>query len=89
MRSISRSFRLSPEAVRALAELVAWGRAPSQTALLEELIGREARRLRLEQEERRMDLAWRDAMQDPAFRLDLESVEVDFQPLDAEAWPSR
>jgi len=89
MGSISRSFRLSPEAVRALAELVACGRAPSQTALLEELIGREARRLRLEQEERRMDLAWQDAMQDPAFCMDMESVEVDFRPLDAEAWSSR
>lgn len=86
MKSISRTFRLSPDTARALSDLVAGGRAPSQAALVEELVQREALRLRIQQEEDRMDQAWREAVRDPLFLEDMNAVEADFGPLDAEAW---
>lgn len=84
--TISKSFRLSPQAIRALEELVSAGRAPSQTALIEELIRRERLKLELQMEEQALDAEWAEAMQDPVFREDLEAVERDFRHADSEAW---
>lgn len=86
MKSISKTFRLSEGAVRALAALVASGRAPNQTALLEELLRREALLLDIQQDEERLDQAWREAMQDPGYVEDVAAVEADFSALDAEVW---
>lgn len=86
VKSISKTFRLSEAAVRALAALVASGRAPNQTALLEDLLRREAVRLEMEHEEEKLDRAWREAMEDPAFLADVAAVEADFAALDAEVW---
>ncbi len=86
MKSVSKTFRLSPDTARALSDLVAWGRATSQAALVEDLVQREALRMRLLQEEERMDQAWREASQDPLFVRDMAAVEADFGPLDAEVW---
>ncbi|MBI3924963.1 MAG: ribbon-helix-helix protein, CopG family [Armatimonadetes bacterium] len=84
--SVSKTFRLSEETARALEDLVAAGRAPNQTALIEELIRRERLRLRIAEEEAELDRQWQEAMADPAFREEQADIHDEFALADEEIW---
>lgn len=60
--SVSKTLRLSESSARALEDLVAAGRAPSQTALIEELIQKERLKLELAREESGLVREWDEAL---------------------------
>ena len=83
--TVSKTFRLTHEAVNSMQELVRAGRAQTQTALLESLIAREKARLTMEREERELDEAWQKAMSNPEYRAELAGTESAFAAADAES----
>jgi hypothetical protein len=83
-RARNATFSLHPEAIRAIDELVAAGRAPSKNALVEGLVVREWRRLAQERRDAARLRAYQEAMHDPLFLADLAEVEQAFATADAE-----
>ena len=77
--------RSSGETVFALEELVKAGRASSQTALVEELIRQEKVRLDMQHEEKKLDAAWKAAMQDKSYRTEIRRTMDDFATADSES----
>ena len=85
MKTISKSFRLTSETVEALEELVEGGAAPTQTALIEQLIQRERARRKKVSEEQSLVMEWAQSMLDPAFVADQQEIEAAFASADLEA----
>ena len=83
-RARNTTFSLHPEALRAIDDLMAAGRAPSKNALIEELVLRESRRLAHERRDAARQRAYQEAMNDPLFLADLAEVEDAFATADAE-----
>jgi hypothetical protein len=83
-RARNATFRLHVEALQAIEELVAAGRAPSKNALVEGLVRQEWRRLAQEQRHVARLRAYREAMDDPLCQADLADVERAFATADAE-----
>ena len=85
MKTVSKSFRLTRAAVEALEELVQEGAAPTQTAVIEQLIQRESLRRRKSVQEQSLIQEWADAMRDPVFVADQNEIEAAFESADREA----
>jgi hypothetical protein len=83
-RARNATFSLHPEALRAIDDLMAAGRAPSKNALVEGLVLREWRRLAQERRDAARLHAYQEAMHDPLFLADLGEVERAFATADAE-----
>jgi hypothetical protein len=83
-RGRNATFSLHPDALRAIDELMAAGRAPSKNALVEGLVLREWRRLAQERRDAARLQAYQEAMHDPLFLADLAEVERAFATADAE-----
>ena len=75
------TFVLPPELARDLREAVEKGAAPSQNALVREVLRREMKRLREEEIER----AYAVAAADPLYMRDLEECMRDFAELDRDS----
>jgi hypothetical protein len=86
MATVNKTFRLHEDVVRLLDELVADGQPRSRTALIEELIRREARRRRREVRERELAEEYAAAWADPEYRAEQLRIAEEFWPLDVEAW---
>ncbi|MBI3971664.1 MAG: hypothetical protein HY332_10290 [Chloroflexi bacterium] len=78
------TFSLHAEALEAIDDLVAAGRAPSKNALIEALVLKERRRLARERRHHERLHAYEEAMRDPMFVRDLKDVESAFATADAE-----
>lgn len=85
MKTVSKSFRLTPATVEALEELVLGGAAPSQTALIEQLVQRECARRKKAAQEQSLVLEWAQAMRDPLFVAEQEEIEAAFVSADLES----
>ncbi len=84
MARMKRTYNLEPGTVRRVRELAErYEVAPSQDAVIELAVDELDRRLR---EARERD-AWADAAADPAYQTEVDEVERDYGPLDAETWP--
>jgi hypothetical protein len=86
MGRVNKTFRLNQDVVEYMAERVREGDAPSQTALIENLIRREKERREREEFRRRRDEDYRRAWSDPEYVAEIEQIEREFEPLDVEAW---
>lgn len=81
-----RTFYLHADVLDAIDALVRAGCASSQNALIEHLVRRSFSRLRRQQHEAELRVAYAAAMQDAQYRATQEAVERDFDALDREAW---
>ena len=75
------TFVFPPELARDLREAVENGAAPSQNALVRDLVRREMKRLRDEE----IAVAMQEAANDPLYMQDLEECMRDFAALDRDA----
>ncbi|OFX30231.1 MAG: hypothetical protein A2Z07_04480 [Armatimonadetes bacterium RBG_16_67_12] len=81
-----RTFYLHADVLVAIDALVRAGHASSQNALIEYLVRRSFGRLRRQQHEAELRVAYAAAMQDAQYRATQEAVERDFEALDRETW---
>jgi Arc/MetJ-type ribon-helix-helix transcriptional regulator len=86
LATVNRTFRLHEDVVRILDELVANGETRSRTALIEELIRREARRRDRDRHLRERAREYAEAWSDPEYRAEQMRIAEEFWPLDVEAW---
>ncbi len=86
MATTNKTFRLHEDVVQYLAERVRSGDAPSQTALIEDLVRRDKKRREREEHDRRLYEEYRRAWSDPGYVAEQEQIEREFEPLDVEAW---
>ena len=85
MRAVSKTFRLKTDVVEAVEARVASGRAPTMTAMVEQLVRQEKLRLEMRQEEDELDRQWAAAMADPSYREEMHSIHAEFESADAES----
>lgn len=81
-----RTFYLHADVLGAIDALVRAGYASSQNALIEYLVRRAFARLRRQQREAELRVAYAAAMQDAQYRATQEAVQRDFDALDRETW---
>lgn len=86
MATVNKTFRLHEDVVAAIERLAAEDGARSQTAFVEELIRREAKRRAREQRHAERREAYAKAWADPEYRAEQMQIEAEFWPLDREAW---
>ena len=86
MGTINKTFRLHEDVIAAIEQLTAEDGARSQTAFVEELIRREAKRRARERRLAERREAYAKAWADPEYRAEQEQIMREFESLDDEAW---
>lgn len=81
-----RTFYMHRDVLEGVGALVRAGYAPSQKAVIEQLVRRQFGRLQQKRREQRLRAALAAAMRDPRYRASQEAVEREFAPLDRETW---
>jgi hypothetical protein len=78
--TVRKTFALHAPAARALDALVQAGRAHSATALIEQLILREAKRLEYERSQAELEQMYAAIYADPSYRDEQLALEATFAP---------
>lgn len=86
MATVNKTFRLHEDVVEILDRLVGEGKAPSQTALIEDLLRRADQWHQQERREEELEAEYARAWADREYRAEQEQIEGEFWPLDVEAW---
>lgn len=78
--TVRKTFELHEPAARALDELVEAGRARSATALIEQLVLREAKQLEYERRQAALEEMYTEIYADTAYREEQAALEAIFAP---------
>jgi hypothetical protein len=80
VQTVRKTFELHEPAAKALDVLVEAGRARSATALIEELVLREAKRLEYERRQAALEQMYAEIYADPTYKQEQAAIEAIFAP---------